>query len=74
MQVKIDLIVPCETIEEMLYVQYRLDEPAKLTNMEYDEMGDLCAFTFAVDEEDSTKVSRDWSDDSFAEGLISEAI
>ena len=51
-----------------------LDEPVKLTNMEYDEMGELCAFTFEVDEDDLPKIDRNWDDDSFADGLIQDII
>ena len=74
MQVKIDLVVPCDTIEGVLCSQYRLDEPVKLTNMEYDEMGELCAFTFEVDEDDLPKIDRNWDDDSFADEMIQDAI
>jgi hypothetical protein len=74
MQVKIDLVVPCDAIEDVLCSQYRLDEPVKLTNMEYDEMGELCAFTFEVDEDDLPKIDRNWDDDSFASDLMQDAI
>ena len=74
MQVKIDLVVPCDAIEDVLCAQYMLDEPVKLTNMEYDEMGELCAFTFEVDEDDLPKIDRNWDDDSFADGLIQDII
>ena len=74
MNVKIELVVPVERIEDMLNAQYYLEEPARLTKMEHDEMGELCAFTFEVDEEDLVKIDRGWDNDSFAEGLMSEAI
>ena len=74
MSVKIELIVPVERIEDMLNAQYRLEEPARLTEMEHDEMGELCAFTFEVDEDELAKIDRGWDKDSFAEGLMSEAI
>jgi hypothetical protein len=74
MQVKIDLVVPCDAIEGILCSQYMLDEPVKLTNMEYDEMGELCAFTFEVDEDDLPKIDRNWDDDSFASDLMQDAI
>jgi hypothetical protein len=74
MQVKIDLVVPCDAIEGILCSQYMLDEPVKLTNMEYDEMGELCAFTFEVDEDDLAKIDRGWDDESFASDLMQDAI
>ena len=74
MSVRIELIVPVERIEDMLNAQYRLEEPARLTEMEHDEMGELCAFTFEVDEEDLPRIDRNWDDESFAEGLMDEAV
>jgi hypothetical protein len=74
MQVKIDLVVACDAIEGVLCSQYMLDEPVKLTNMEYDEMGELCAFTFEVDEEDLPKIDRGWDDESFASDMMSDAV
>jgi len=74
MSVRIELVVPVERIEDMLNAQYYLEEPARLTKMEHDEMGELCAFTFEVDEEDLPRIDRNWDDGSFAEGLMSEAI
>ena len=71
---KIELVVPVERIEDILYAQCYLEEPAKLTKMEHDEMGELCAFTFEVDEEDLPKIDRGWDDESFASELMSEAI
>ena len=74
MSVKIELIVPVEKIEDMLNAQYHLEEPVRLTEMEHDEMSELCAFTFEVDEEDLPRIDRNWDDDLFAEGLMSEAV
>jgi hypothetical protein len=74
MQVKIDLVVACDVIEGILCSQYMLDEPVKLTNMEYDEMGELCAFTFEVDEEDLPRIDRGWDDESFASDMMQDAV
>lgn len=74
MNVTIDLAIPCETIEQMVYDQYHLDETVKLTKMEHDEMSDLCSFTFEVDVAVSKQICRDWDSDSFAAGLVEEAI
>ena len=74
MQVKIDLAVPCDAIESSLCAQFMLNEPVKLMNMEHDEMGELCAFTFEVDEDDLPKIDRNWDDDSFADDMIQDII
>ena len=74
MSVKIELVVPVERIEDMLNAQYYLEEPVRLTKVEHDEMSELCAFTFSVDEDDLPKIDRNWDDESFAEGLMSEAV
>lgn len=71
---KIELAVPCSAIEEMICFQYKLDEPVKLTDMEYDEMGDLCAFTFETDAENTERIHRNWDDSAFACGIVEEAI
>ena len=71
---KIELAVPCSAIEDMLCSQYRLEESAKLTRMEHDELSDVVAFSFEIDEEDYTKINRDWDDSVLARDLIQEAI
>ena len=71
---KIELAVPCSAIEDMLCVQYRLEESAKLIKMEHDELSDVVAFSFDIDEEESFKIDREWDDDALAFELISEAI
>jgi hypothetical protein len=42
--------------------------------MEFDEAGDLCAFSFEVDAADSKLICREWDDYAFVEGLIENAI
>ncbi len=71
---KIELMIPCSTIEEMLHAQYHLEEPVKLTQMEHDDLSDVVAFSFEVDAEDREKITRDWDDDAFAVDLMEEAI
>ena len=71
---KIELAVPCSAIEDMLCAQYRLEESAKLTRMEHDELSDVVAFSFEIDDEDSDKIDREWDDDLLAFELIEEAI
>jgi len=70
----IELAVNCSSVEEMLSARHSLEEPVKLTHVEHDEMGDLCAFVFEVDEDDVPKIDRDWDSDDFAAGLVEEAI
>ena len=70
----IELSLSCDQIEDLLQAQYNLDEPVKLTGMEYDEDGDLCAFQFDVEESDTERLHRDWNDWGFAEGLVGEIL
>jgi len=72
--VEIELCVPCNVIEEMLHARYHLDEPVKLTKMDHDELGDLCAFTFEMEEDTATQINREWDDTSFAGDIVDEAI
>jgi hypothetical protein len=74
MTVIIELAVNCSAVEEMLSAKHNLEEPVRLTHVEHDEMGDLCAFVFEVDEEDVPKIDRGWDTDDFAAGLIEESI
>ena len=70
----IELAVPVSTVEEMLSARHQLEEPVRLTHVEHDELSDICAFVFEVDEEDVPKIDRGWDDDDFAAGLIEESI
>ena len=71
---QIELTVPCSVLEEMLHAQYHLDEPVKLMKMEHDELGDLCAFTFEVEEESAKQIDRGWDATSFSGDIVDEAI
>lgn len=71
---QIELTVPCNVLEEMLHAQYHLDEPVKLTKMEHDELGDLCAFTFEMEAATAAQVDRQWDETSFAGDILKEAI
>lgn len=70
----IELMVTATAIEDLLSVHHRLDEPVRLTSVEHDELSDLCAFVFEVDEADVPKLDRGWDTDDFASGLVEEAI
>lgn len=70
----LELTINCSEVEQLLQDRHGLDGPVRLTNVEYDEVGDLIAFGFEVEAEDSTKIGRFWDDMAFTEGLIEEAI
>lgn len=70
----IELAVPCSAIEEMLSVRHSLSEPVMLTHIERDELSDVCALVFEVDEGDVPRIDRGWDGDDFAAGLIEESI
>lgn len=71
---QIDLGVTCDSIEELLREKYNLSEPIRLSGMDFDELSDMCVFSFETEEEDSKRIGRKWDDMAFAEGLIEEAI
>ena len=74
MQVKIELFLPSSSLECMLQERYDLDGAVTFNGVEFDDYGDSIALSFELDAEESKKVTRDWDDETFAEGLISEAI
>lgn len=74
MQVKLELTANCSDIEQMLQQKYGLASDVRLTDVEFDETGDLVAFNIEVEAEDSMLIGRQWSDYSFTEGLLEEAI
>ena len=71
---KLELSVNCDTVEDILRARYNLTEDVRLTDMEFDEAGDLCAFSFEGDAADSKLICREWDDYAFVEGLIENAI
>jgi hypothetical protein len=74
MRVKIDLLLPSSSLETLLQDQYRLDECAVFKGAEVDEYSDSVVLSFDVDASDSKKITRNWEDETFAEGIIAEAI
>jgi hypothetical protein len=58
----------------MLQERYDLEGCVTFHGVEFDEYGDSVALSFEMDATDSRKVTRDWDDETFAEGLIAEAI
>lgn len=74
MLVSIELTVPCNSVEEILKNQYRLEGPVKLTNFERDDLSDVLGFTFELEADDSKKICRDWDDYSLAADVLGEAI
>ncbi len=58
----------------MLCAKYRLEETAKLTGLEFDELSDVIALSFDVADYDLEKIDHDWDDDELAFELIEEAI
>lgn len=71
---RLELSVSCDQIEDMVQTQHNLDMPVKLIKMDYDSIGDLCAFEFEVDDEQYRMINRNWDDYAFTEGLVEEAI
>ncbi len=74
MRVKIDLLLPSSSLETLLQDQYRLDECVIFKGAEVDEYSDSVVLSFDVDASDSRKIARNWEDETFAEGMLSEAI
>jgi len=74
MLVSIELTVPCNSIEEILKNQYRLEGPVTLTDFDRDDLSDVLGFTFELEAEDSKKICRDWDDYSLATEVMGEAI
>ena len=74
MQVKIELLLPSSSLECMLQERYDLEGAVTFRGAEFDDYGDSVSLSFELDAEDSVKVVRNWDDDTFVEGLISEAI
>lgn len=70
----IEVEVPASSVEELLSAQHNLSEPVRLAGIEHDELSDVCAFVFEVDEDDVPKIDRNWDNDEFAAGLLEEAI
>ena len=71
---KIELLLPSSSLECMLQERYDLDGCVTFHGVEFDDYGDSIALSFELDAGDSKKVTRNWDDDSFVEGLILEAI
>jgi len=69
-----DLVIPCSALEDMLCAKYRLEETAKLTSLEFDELSDVVALSFDVADYDLNKIDHEWDDDQLAYALIEEAI
>jgi hypothetical protein len=74
MQVKLELTVACDQLEDILQARYNLTEPVKVVGMEYDELSDVCAFELEVEAADSRLICRQWDDYAFSEDFIGEAI
>jgi hypothetical protein len=74
MQVLIELTVNVSDVEELLKNRHDMSGEVRLTGVEFDESGDLVAFSFDVEAEDSVNIDRFWGDLSFAEGLVEDAI
>ena len=70
----IELTVPTEAVEEVLTSRHQLEDPAKLTHIEHDELSDVWVLMFEVNELDVPKIDRGWDADDFAAGLIEESI
>ena len=58
----------------MLCAKYRLEDTAKLTSLEFDELSDVVALSFDIAEDDLEKIDHNWDDDQLAYALIEEAI
>ena len=71
---QIELTANCSDIEQMLQIKHGLSEETRLTGVEFDETGDLVAFSFEVDAGDAKNICRQWDNYAFSEGLIEEAI
>ena len=69
-----DLVIPCGALEDMLCAKYKLEETAKLTSLEFDELSDVIAFSFDIADFDLDKIDHNWDDDELAFELIGEAI
>ena len=69
-----ELVIPCRALEDMLCAKYKLEETAKLTRLELDELSDVVAFSFDVADFDVEKIDHEWDDDQLAYDLIEEAI
>jgi len=74
MQVKIELLLPSSSLEYLLQERYDLEGAVTFSGAEFDDYGDSVALSFEMDAADSKKITRDWDDETFAEGLIAEAI
>lgn len=71
---KVELTANCSDLEEMIKEKYGLVGDPHLTDVEFDELGDLVAIGVEVEASDSKLICRQWDARGFVEGLIEEAI
>ena len=53
-----EIVLPCSSLEDSFRFGNRMEESVKITNAEYDEMGDIVVLFLSFDETDELMIEK----------------